>query len=87
MANISFSAKGRDFTLPERFTEGYLPSPGEAQALNKYITSSLKVEILAGNITSRQEAYAYIMGDRCLLPRTPSNQRGSTLDPDLLEDL
>jgi hypothetical protein len=88
-STISFSVKSHDFTFTERFTEGAIPSPGEAQALNRYITSSLKAEILAGNITTRVEAFAFIMGDKSLAPRVLSTntQRGPTVDPYLLEDL
>jgi len=86
---ITFSTKGHDFTLPERFTEGSIPSSGEAQALNRYIAGLLKAEILAGNITTRAEAFAFIMGDECLAPRAASNntQRSPAVEVFLLENL
>lgn len=84
-----FSIKGNNFTFPERFAEGHMPSSGEAQALNRYITTSLKAEILTGNITTRIEAFAFIMGDKCLIPRTASNgsKQEPMIDPYLLDDL
>jgi hypothetical protein len=83
---ITFTAKGETFQFPERFFPGHLPSPGESSAINRYIMVSLRAEILAGNIKTRQEAYEYIMGDECLAPRTNKSQPG-TDDLELLEGL
>jgi len=78
----SFSVKGNDFFIHDRFEENHLPSPGQAQAINRYIAGSLKVEIISKRITTRAEAFAYIMGDKCLAPRGSTQQ-----DIDPLEGL